>query len=199
MIKTSRFELILSLLFAIQWILWAISPISRHDWLLENVLVFVIVAVLVLTYKNFKFSKLSYFMMFIFLSIHIIGAHYTYSLVPYREWFGLDLNGRNHFDRFAHFLFGSAWVYPAKEFYFKKIIKSNGWSSFLALQSVATFSFLYELIEWGAMLYFGGQLGMEYLGTQGDIWDAQKDMLMAALGGILTIFITYIWSLKNEN
>lgn len=195
MFKVSKyFESILLSLFIIQWIFWAINPVSRQDWLLENILVFIITAVLVLTYKKFKFSKISYFLMFIFLSIHIIGSHYTYALVPYREWLGFMQNGRNHFDRLAHFLFGLLWTYPAKEFYKAKITKNNNWSSFFAVLSVVFFSSTYELVEWGAAIIFGGQLGIEYLGIQGDIWDAQKDMLLALIGSVSAICIMALWS-----
>lgn len=195
--RENHYVLSLLILFIFEWIFWAISPISRKDWLLENILVFVIITVLLLTYKKFQFSKLSYFLMFIFLSIHIIGSHYTYALVPYHEWLGYVQNGRNHFDRFTHFLFGLIWLYPAREFYISKLTKHKAWSSFFAFQSVVFFSSFYESVEWGAAMIFGGQLGIEYLGTQGDVWDAQKDMLLAVVGALMALCILYIWN-KNE-
>ncbi len=199
MLKKSYYlELALLLVFIVQWIFWAISPVSRKDWLLENILVFIIVTVLVLTYKKFRFSNISYLLIFIFLSIHIIGSHYTYALVPYNEWIGFENTERNHFDRFAHFLFGLIWLYPAREFYIRKLTKYKQWSGFFAFQSVVFFSSFYESVEWGAAIIFGGQLGIEYLGTQGDVWDAQKDMLLAAMGCITALLILYIWNNKNE-
>ena len=188
-------------LFVITWIWSSISPFSRHDWILENLLVIIILAVLILTYKKFKFSDTSYIMIFIFLILHEFGAHYTYSLVPYDEWlnynFGFTINGlmgweRNHFDRFIHLIFGILWAYPAKEFFARKLSLSNNWSWFFAMQSVMSFSLLYELIEWLVAVVFGGELGMQYLGTQGDIWDAHKDMLLATIGAGISIVIDTI-------
>ena len=123
----------------------------------------------------------------------MLGAHYTYALVPYEKWLhdccNWSLNQfmgweRNNFDRLVHFLFGVMWVYPAKEFFKRKLSFSNGMGWFFAVQSVMTFSLLYELTEWGVAMTFGGDLGMEYLGTQGDIWDAHKDMLFCCIGCI---------------
>ncbi|MBD3807168.1 MAG: DUF2238 domain-containing protein [Epsilonproteobacteria bacterium] len=198
MFKKDFPEISLLIVFIFEWIFWAISPVSRKDWLLENILVFIIVAILVLTYKKFRFSKISYLLIFIFLSIHIIGSHYTYALVPYKEWFGIENTGRNHFDRFTHFLFGLVWLYPAREFYIRKLAKYKQWSGFFAFQSIVFFSSFYELLEWGVAVIFGGELGIEYLGTQGDVWDAQKDMLLSAMGGIMALLILYIRNSKNE-
>lgn len=206
---TIWFKYTLFVLFVITWIWSSISPFSRHDWILENILVIIILAVLILTYKKFKFSDASYIMITIFLILHEFGAHYTYSLVPYDEWlnynFGFTINSlmgweRNHFDRFIHLIFGILWAYPAKEFFARKLSLSNNWSWFFALQSVMSFSLLYELIEWLVAVVFGGELGMQYLGTQGDIWDAHKDMLLATLGAMVPIVIAIITKkLKIKN
>lgn len=204
------FKYTLFVLFVITWIWSSISPFSRHDWILENILVIMILAVLILTYKKFRFSDASYIMIALFLILHEFGAHYTYSLVPYDEWlnynFGFTINSlmgweRNHFDRFIHLIFGILWAYPAKEFFARKLSLSNNWSWFFALQSVMSFSLLYELIEWLVAVVFGGELGMQYLGTQGDIWDAHKDMLLATLGAMVPIVIAIIikkLKIKND-
>lgn len=198
--KINNYVLSLWVIFGMVWIWSSISPNSRHDWILENILVVVIISALTLTYKKFKFSDTSYILIIIFLIIHEIGAHYTYALVPYEEWLNAccdwSLNqfmgwDRNNFDRLVHLLFGLIWVYPAKEFFKRKLSFSNGMGWFFAAQSVMTFSLLYELIEWGVAMVFGGKLGMEYLGTQGDIWDAHKDMLLAALGALITAPLAY--------
>jgi putative membrane protein len=198
--KNQKYVSFLLFIFSIVWIFAAISPFSRHDWMLENMLVIIIISVLSLTYKKFVFSNTSYTLIAIFMIVHEIGAHYTYSLVPYEEWLNACCNWslnafmgweRNNFDRSVHLLFGLVWVYPAKEFLERKLLLSNGLSWFFAVQSVMTFSLLYELIEWGVAMIFGGKLGMEYLGTQGDIWDAHKDMLLAALGGLIPALLFY--------
>ena len=193
--------------FVMVFVWSSISPYDRGDWILENILVVGIVAIFIGTYKLFRFSTASYIAIVLFLILHEFGAHYTYSLVPYDDWFsayfGLSLNEfmgweRNHFDRLVHFLFGVLWVYPAKEFYAKKLLLTNYWSWFFAVQSVAAFSLLYELIEWGVAIIFGGELGMHYLGTQGDIWDAHKDMLLAILGALMVWMIVGLSGEKHE-
>ncbi len=198
--KKLMYILFLLIIFILVWIFAAITPVSRHDWMLENMLVFIILLVLSLTYQKFPFSDISYTFIAIFLIIHEIGAHYTYSFVPYEEWLDAccswSLNEfmgweRNNFDRVVHLLFGLLWVYPAKEFFLRRLAFSNGLSWFFAVQSVMTFSLLYELTEWGVAMIFGGKLGMEYLGTQGDIWDAHKDMLLAALGAFIPAVFAY--------
>ncbi|MDD5406108.1 MAG: DUF2238 domain-containing protein [Sulfurovaceae bacterium] len=198
--KNLGYVLFLLVIFCVVWIIAAISPISRKDWLLENVLVFIILLVLSMTYKKFTFSNFSYTLIAVFLVIHEIGAHYTYALVPYEKWLSFccdwSLNQfmgweRNNFDRIVHLLFGIMWVYPAKEFFKRIFLFGDGLSWFFAVENVMVFSLLYELIEWGAAMIFGGDLGMQYLGTQGDIWDAHKDMLLCDLGASITAFLSY--------
>ncbi|MGD9391224.1 MAG: DUF2238 domain-containing protein, partial [Thioalkalispiraceae bacterium] len=168
----------------------------RSDWLLENVLVFVFFALMWQARKHVRFSNLSYLLMFIFLFLHEIGSHYTYAEVPYDAWFqsltGHTFNAlvgweRNHFDRVIHFLYGVLLMYPVREF-FVQLARLNGfWSYFFPFMAMAASSVFYEQIEWAAAEIFGGELGMAYLGTQGDIWDGHKDMGLASLGALLAI------------
>lgn len=127
----------------------AIAPHDRADWLLENALLFGAVGVLIATHRTLPLSRVSYTLIFLFCCLHTVGAHYTYSLVPY-----------------------------------------DFWGYFLPLDVVTATSALYELIEWGAAAALGGDLGTAYLGTQGDPWDAQKDMALATLGAIIAMLIT---------
>jgi len=176
-----------------------IAPYDRSDWLLENSLAAGAVLLLVVTWRVFPLSKLSYSLIFVFLVLHEIGAHYTYSEVPYDEWFraltGHTLNGvlgleRNHYDRLVHFCYGLLLAYPMREL-FVRIADARGfWGYMLPLDLVMSTSMVYELIEWGAAEAFGGDLGVAYLGTQGDPWDAHKDMLLATCGAVLTMLVT---------
>ncbi|MBL9118214.1 MAG: DUF2238 domain-containing protein [Verrucomicrobiaceae bacterium] len=185
--------------FATVWVSLAVSPHYRQDWLLENVLLLPVFAVLIWGWKHRLFSRLSHTLIFLFLCLHEIGAHYTYSGVPYDEWWRAltgsgfnDLLGwkRNHFDRLAHFLYGLLCAYPFREV-FLRVAKVRGfWSYFLPLDIMLSTSALFELIEWAAAEVFGGDLGAAYVGMQGDIWDAQKDMALAALGALIAILIT---------
>ncbi len=177
----------------------AIAPVSRPDWMLENALSVAAVAVLALTYRRFRFSRLSYTMMFLFLSLHEVGAHYTYSLVPYdaacQRWLGFSLDAalgfeRNMFDRLVHFAYGLLLAYPIREIFLRIVDVRGFWGYFLPLDLTMSTSMIYELIEWGAAMAFGSELGQAYLGTQGDVWDAHKDMALASVGALCAMAVT---------
>jgi putative membrane protein len=194
-----RYLLVLSLLFFLEWIVLAIAPNYRDDWMLENVLVVVFAILLAASYKRFPLSRVSYTLIFIFLFLHEIGSHYTYAEVPYDQWFlsltGTPLNEilgweRNNYDRVIHFCYGLLLVYPVREIFLRVLNISGFWSYFLPLTFTMSTSLLYELIEWGAALVFGGDLGMAYLGTQGDVWDGHKDMALSSLGAFLAMSLT---------
>jgi putative membrane protein len=193
-------QLLLALLAALS-LAMAVSPHDRADWLLENSLLFGAVAVLIATRRALPLSRVSYTLIFLFLCLHTVGAHYTYSLVPYDDWFerltGRTLSSilgweRNHFDRLVHFCYGLLLAYPAREVFLRVADVRGFWGYFFPLDVVMATSMLYELIEWGAAMLFGGDLGTAYLGTQGDPWDAQKDMALATIGAVIAMSITGI-------
>jgi len=197
--KTRRWFLVLGALFLLVWAALAIAPHDRKDWALENALVIFIVPVLVLSRKKLPLSRISYTAIFIFLCLHEVGAHYTYAKVPYDAWFsnltGSTLNGllgleRNHFDRLAHFSFGFLLAYPIREVFLRVADVRGVWGYYLPLDVTMATSMLFELFEWGAAELFGGDLGVAYLGTQGDVWDAHKDMALAMLGAIIAMLLT---------
>jgi len=197
--KTRRWFLVLGALFLLVWAALAIAPLDRKDWALENALVIFIVPVLVLSRKKLPLSRISYTAIFIFLCLHEVGAHYTYVKVPYDAWFsnltGSTLNGllgleRNHFDRLAHFSFGVLLAYPIREVFLRVADVRGVWGYYLPLDVTMATSMLFELFEWGAAELFGGDLGVAYLGTQGDVWDAHKDMALAMLGAIIAMLLT---------
>ena len=191
-----RIPWILLLSFGAIWVLLAVKPWYRQDWLLENVIVFLAIPVLVFLYRRAVLSPTSYLMVFVFLTLHEIGAHYTYSEVPYDAWWGaftgFSLDAvmgweRNHFDRFLHLLFGLLITYPMRELLIRTSGLKGVWSYALPVLLIMSMSTTYELIEWGAAMVFGGDLGMAYLGTQGDVWDTHKDMACASLGAIASM------------
>ena len=194
-----RLVKLLGILFALLWTALAIHPLHRQDWVLENVLVLLALPLLLASYRHHLFSRLSWVLIFVFMCLHEIGAHYTYSEVPYNDWWrsltGHTFNEhfgwqRNHFDRLIHFFYGLLLAYPFREI-FLRIAKVRGvWGYFLPLDLTMSSSLLYELIEWLAAEVLGSDLGQAYLGTQGDIWDAHKDMAFASLGAIITMLIT---------
>jgi putative membrane protein len=172
------------------WVLMAIKPHHFADWLLENVLVVLAAALLVFTRKSFPLSRVSYTCIFVFMMLHTLGSHYTYAEVPYTEWFPVFEGGRNHFDRLVHFLYGLLLAYPIREMFLRIGNVRGFWGYFLPLDLTMSTSMLYELIEWGAAEFFGGDLGAAYLGTQGDVWDAHKDMALASLGALIAMTAT---------
>jgi putative membrane protein len=181
----------LLVIYAVWWIALAIAPLDRADWITENVLVVFAAALLGFTFKPFPLSRISYTCIFVFMMFHALGAHYTYAKVPYQEWFPFLAGGRNHFDRLVHFLYGLLLAYPIREMFLRIGNVRGFWGYFLPLDLTMSTSMLYELIEWGAAVVLGGDLGAAYLGTQGDVWDAHKDMALASLGALIAMTVTY--------
>jgi len=196
-----KFVAVLATLFAAEFAILAVAPVSRSTWLLENVLVVGLGGALIASYRTFRFSHVSYTLLFLFLSLHEVGAHYTYSLVPYdawsQRWLGFSMDEtfgfeRNQFDRAIHFAYGLLFAYPIREVFLRVAAVRGFWGYFLPLDLTMTTSMIYELIEWGAAEVFGGELGQAYLGTQGDTWDAHKDMTLATLGAVLAMTATLV-------
>jgi len=194
-----RYVLSLAGIFVLLALWSGFAPKHRQDWLLENLLVLLAAPILWAIYRRLPFSRLSWTFVFAFLCLHELGAHYTYSEVPYNEWWRAltgssfnDLVGwdRNNFDRIIHVFYGLFLAYPIREI-FLHLAKVRGfWSYFLPFDLTLSSSALYEMIEWGAACFFGGELGAAYLGTQGDPWDAQKDMALAAAGALAAMTLT---------
>ncbi len=177
--------------YALAWVITAIAPLDRHDWWLENLLVFAVMAVLIGTYRVFPLSDLSYLLITGFLTLHAIGAHYTYSEVPFGFWiqrtFGFT---RNPFDRIVHLSFGLLMAYPIREVFLRVANARGFWAYYLPLDVTLAFSAVYEIMEMVIATMVAPGTGDAWLGTQGDVWDAQKDMGMAALGALLCMCVT---------
>jgi len=205
--RNRRYTLTLCVLLLAFWGILAIAPVDRPTWVLENVLFVIAIPLLALTYRRLTLSRVSYSLIFVFLCLHAVGAHYTYSLVPYDQWAtqltGTSVNEslgwqRNHYDRFVHFLFGALLGYPVRELFVRVAGARGFWGYFLPLVMMMAASMVYELIEWWAAVKFGGDLGMHYLGTQGDEWDGQRDMALASLGALLAMAVTSMINLALQ-
>ena len=178
------------LLFITVWANSLIGTTDMSNWMLENLLVFLFLGFLAITYRKYQFSELSYLLIVVYLCLHVYGSKYTYAENPFGFWlqdqFGWE---RNHYDRIVHFSFGFLLAYPMRELFLRwlKFPKWVAWS--LPIEITLSVSAFYELIEWGvADLFFPAQ-GDAYLGTQGDIWDAQKDVFLAFIGAIIATTI----------
>jgi len=173
------------------WVITAIKPFNRRDWFLENLLVFFYAGLLLGTYPRFRFSVRSYLLFTIFMSLHLVGAHYTYAEVPFGFWLqealGLE---RNHYDRMVHFSFGLLIACPLREWLLRVTGVRRGWSYFLSVALVLAFSGFYEVMEGIVAMIVSPELGMAYLGTQGDVWDAQHDTFLAFSGAVVAMGIT---------
>ena len=183
----------LVLWLVVVWIITAINPLYPRDWLLENLLVFFYSALLVFTYRRFRFSTLSYALFTLFLSLHLLGAHYTYAETPLGFWIQKIFEfERNHYDRLVHFCFGLLIAYPFHEILMRLSGVRREWSYFLAISVILAFGALYEVLESITAMIVSPELGSAYLGTQGDEWDAQKDSFLAFAGAIIAMIVTWI-------
>jgi len=175
--------------YVTMWTASALAPVDRLDWLLENLLVFAFCGLLVSTYRRFQFSELSYVFLFVFMMLHAIGAHYTYGQVPLGYWIrdGLGWN-RNDFDRIAHFSYGLLFAYPIREIWVRNFPSSApGWSYFVPVEVILSTSAFFELLEAWIAQIVRPELANQYLGSQGDYFDAQNDMASALIGSIIAM------------
>jgi len=168
----------------------AVAPADRQFWAVASVLPILLVIVLVLTHRALPLSNFSYALITLYLTLHTIGVHYTYARVPAGMWLGqlLEMN-RNHFDRIVHFSFGFLLTYPLEEM-FRLLARVRGWLLYyLPVMTVLGLSGLWEIMESWVARAARPNLGLAVLGSQGDIWDAQKDMTAAFYGSIVCVAI----------
>lgn len=179
----------------VAWILAAIHPIDRSAWLLENILVVLLAAILALVWRRLQLTEASYLCLALFILLHIIGAHYTYARMPLGLWARdhFDLS-RNYYDRFAHGAFGFLIAYPVRELLMRFSGVRRSWSYWLSVATILAVSGFFEIIEAIVADVVAPGQGVEWLGGQGDPWDAQNDMLSATIGALLMMGLTRILS-----
>ena len=195
--QTYGVPLMLLALYGLVFAVCAISPFDRAVWWAENIPVLVIIALLVLISRRFRFSNTSYVLMAFFIVLHTIGGHYTFERVPFgavSDFFGFE---RNHFDRVAHFSVGF-YAYPIAEFLMVRRLAHSRWIiALFPVFAIATVAGAYEIIEWQYALNSDPAAGIAVLGSQGDIWDAQKDILADTLGAMLAMMMFFVQN-KDE-
>src|SRR6187399_1017717 len=176
--------------FAFAWANSLIGTTDTANWLLENTLSFIFVGFIILTFKKHQFSDLSYLLICIYLCLHVYGSKYTYAENPFGYWlkdvFHLP---RNQYDRIVHFSFGFLLAYPMRELFLRWLKYPPMVAWILPIEITLSISGLYELIEWAVADVFYPAQGAAYLGTQGDIWDAQKDIFCAFSGAVIATTI----------
>jgi len=181
-----KLPVLLLALYVIEFTILAFHPVSRPTWISENITVLLIVTPLVILYlKGIRFSNTAYLLMSVLIFLHTIGGHYTFAQVPF-GWV-TDLIGaqRNHFDRVCHFSVG-LYAYAILELIESRRLSTNrGFSIWFAMALILAVAGLFEIVEWLYAVSADATSGAEFLGSQGDIWDAQKDMLADGLGAVV--------------
>lgn len=189
--KENRLLQGLLLVYLVMWIAMSVSPVDRIDWLLENLLVFVLFAFLIATERVWPLSGFSYSLILLFLMLHTVGAHYTYGQVPLGYWLMDAFQfGRNHFDRIAHFCFGLLFAYPLRELFTSALRAHGAWLYYLPIEAVLAMSAFFELLEAWIAQSLPKELAEKYLGSQGDFWDSQNDMFAALVGSCFAMAFT---------
>ena len=179
--------------FATIWISTLVGTNDLNNWLLENTLTVIFFLFLLFSYKKYQFSDLSYLLITVYLCLHVYGAKYTYAENPFGYWLKDYMRWeRNHYDRIVHFSFGFLLAYPMRELFLKWVKYPTMVAWVLPIEITLSVSGFYELIEWAVADIFFPAQGDAYLGTQGDIWDAQKDIFLAFLGAILATSIVSV-------
>ena len=171
-----------------------IHPKDQFVWFLEVLPALLVFAILTATYRRFPFTPLIYVLVFVHALILMLGGHYTYAEVPLFEWikpvFGWT---RNNYDKVGHFMQGFAPVLITREILVrKKVVAKKGWLPAILVLVILGTSAAYELVEWGVSVATGSA-GDSFLGTQGDIWDTQSDMLMCLIGSIVALLLLSKW------
>lgn len=193
------FKKILVVVFVMFWIALAINPVDYGIWALENVLVVTVFPVVLWLDRRYDFNDLTYLSLTAFVILHLFGANLTYNkmtyFIWYSDWFGWH---RNYYDQFIHFLFGLMVFVPFFEVFYHQGI-SRRLSYLIAFLFIASIGAGYEILEWLAMEVFcpKTQEACFQALTQGDIWDAQKDMAFAIIGALLALVLHSIWGKKT--
>ena len=171
--------------------IWSwIDPYDRITWWMEAVPVLIVLPLLIATRSNFPLTRLVYYLITIQALILLVGAHYTYAHVPLGFWLQDMLEfSRNPYDRIGHIAQGFIPAMVAREIMVRhQVVRSGRWLFFLVVCFCLAFSACYELVEWWAAL-IGGDGSIEFLGTQGDVWDSQWDMFLALIGAISALIL----------
>lgn len=169
----------------------------RDVWWAENLPFIIAFGLLVATYRTFKFSNMAYALMACWFVLHTIGGHYTFANVPFdavTDFFGFE---RNHFDRLGHYSIGF-YAFPIAEFLTRKRLAHPLVVILFSLCAIMALAAGYEIVEWWYAVMAGGEAGIEFLGSQGDIWDAQKDMLADTLGAVTALILFHYSGIKAK-
>jgi len=188
--RENRLLQVLCAAMAVVIVVTGYQPEKVFDWWLENIAALTFLGVLAVTWRRLPLSNLSYVLIFVYLCMHEWGAEYKYSDVPLGEWMKPWLGTtRNHYDRIMHFSYGLLLSYPMQEWFMRVVGVTSNWRYLVPVESTLAFSACYEMLEALAASVLTPERGEEFVGMQGDMWDSQKDMLMAGLGAVTAMIV----------
>ena len=180
------------LVFVLIVFIWSvIKPTDYLSWVAEVIPAVVVIIIVIATYNKFRLTTLSYIAIAILSVLTFIGGHYTYSEVPLFNWIKeeFDLN-RNNYDRLGHFMKGLAAIVVREILIRKTPLTRGAWLFGITTSIMLAIAALYEIIEWlSTKISIGKKVSKDFLGMQGDKWDAQWDMSLALVGSILALVI----------
>ncbi|OOY52377.1 DUF2238 domain-containing protein [Solemya velum gill symbiont] len=195
------FKKSLVVIFFLFWIVLAINPVDPATWALENILVAAVFPVVLWLDRRYSFNNLTFLSLTVFVILHLFGAHMTYNEMSYfaevSEWFGWE---RNQYDHLIHFLFGLMVFVPFFEVFYHQGM-SRKVSYLLAFLFITGIGAWYEILEWITIIVFCKQpqeVCFDAI-TQGDIWDAQKDMAYAVIASVLALLLHLLWGSRSPN
>jgi putative membrane protein len=180
-------------------LLWSgIAPKDQFTWILEVFPAVLGLAALALSYRTFRFTGLTYWFILVHCWILFVGGHYTYAEVPLFNWIRDALHhARNNYDKVGHFMQGFVPAMIARELFSRRgIVRKGPWLGVLTVSVCMGISMLYEFLEWFVAVA-SGQSAEAFLGTQGDVWDTQSDMLMATIGA--AVMVLFLSGLQDRN
>lgn len=202
---TDSFLTGLTIAFITFWTSCFAGTTDLVNWYIENILVVMFIIILGATYRRFRFSNLSYLCFFLFLCLHTYGAKYAYADNVFGQWLQTKFHlWRNPYDRIVHTSFGLLIVYPMRDLFIRQFKLSRTMAWLLPVEMILSLAGLFELVEWAIADVLFPAHGKNYVGTQGDVWDAQKDMVVAFGGAIAVTIIIFlakkyiVSSLKNK-
>ncbi len=179
---------VLTFIFIITWFFFLFTTRSQTNWWIENILVILFIPWFIALQKKFLFSDISLVCIFLFLFVHIYGAQMSYTYNQFGVWLQYKFQlQRNPYDRFAHFSFGFLIVYPLQDYLVNRMKVPGKWSYILSIAIILCMATIFELIEWLVAACTDSETGESYVATQGDVWDAHKDIALALLASVIVM------------
>lgn len=189
-IQQNKFALLLLALFAVLWAYCYINNTDELNWWIENLLVIIFIPTLLLSQKYFQFSDWSLLSIFLFLALHTYGAKNAYTYNTFGKWLQARYDlVRNPYDRIVHTGFGLFMIYPMMDILYNKYKVPVQWLLLLGCSFILCLATIFELIEWTVAEFTDSETGETYVATQGDVWDAHKDIVLAWIAAGIVGFI----------